>query len=45
VPPIAASTEIDRPAAEVFVYATDPTRFSDWQQGIANGKRPGWAAR
>jgi len=24
MPPIVTSTEIDRPAAEVFAYATDP---------------------
>jgi uncharacterized protein YndB with AHSA1/START domain len=29
-----ASIEIDRPAADVFAYATDPTRFADWQDGI-----------
>jgi len=23
-----ATTEVDRPAADVFAYATDPTRFS-----------------
>jgi len=28
MPPIVASAEIGRPAAEVFAYATDPTRFS-----------------
>jgi len=31
---IAASTEVDRPAEEVFAYATDPTRFAEWQQGV-----------
>ncbi len=27
--PTIASTVVDRPAAEVFAYATDPTRFHD----------------
>jgi uncharacterized protein YndB with AHSA1/START domain len=35
--PIVTSTEIDRPADEVFAYATDPARFSEWQQGVVDG--------
>lgn len=35
--PITTSTEIDRPATEVFAYATDPTRFSEWQKGVIDG--------
>jgi hypothetical protein len=35
--PIVATTEVDRPAAEVFAYATDPTRFSQWQKGVVEG--------
>jgi hypothetical protein len=35
--PILTSTEVDRPAADVFVYATDPTRFSEWQKGVVDG--------
>jgi hypothetical protein len=31
------SIEIERPAAEVFDYATDPTRFNEWQQGVVSG--------
>jgi uncharacterized protein YndB with AHSA1/START domain len=31
MPPIVTSAEIGRPAAEVFAYATDPARFSEWQ--------------
>ena len=27
MPPIVTSAEIERPAAEVFAYATDPSRF------------------
>jgi uncharacterized protein YndB with AHSA1/START domain len=37
MPPIVTSAEIDRPAAEVFAYATDPTRFSEWQKGVVDG--------
>src|SRR5580692_4425983 len=35
--PIVTSAEIGRPAAEVFAYATDPVRFSEWQQGVVDG--------
>jgi hypothetical protein len=34
---IVTSAEIDRPAADVFAYATDPSRFSEWQQGVVDG--------
>jgi uncharacterized protein YndB with AHSA1/START domain len=34
MPPTIASTVVDRPAAQVFAYATDPTRFREWQQGV-----------
>jgi Polyketide cyclase / dehydrase and lipid transport len=44
MPPIVASAEIDRPAAEVFAYATDPTRFSEWQQGVVDGHMDGPAS-
>ncbi len=37
MPPIVTSAEIERPAAEVFAYATDPTRFREWQQGVVGG--------
>jgi hypothetical protein len=37
MPPVVASAEIERPAAEFFAYATDPTRFSEWQQGVVDG--------
>jgi len=36
--PIITSTEIDRPAADVFDYATDPTRFNQWQNGVVDGQ-------
>jgi hypothetical protein len=41
MPPIVASAEIERPAAVVFAYATDPTRFSEWQQGVVDGHMDG----
>ena len=41
MPPIITSTEIQRPAAEVFTYATDPTRFSQWQKGVVDGHMDG----
>ena len=34
---VVASTEVDRPADEVFAYATDPSRFAEWQQGVVDG--------
>jgi len=37
MPPIIAATDADRPAAEVFTYATDPARFHDWQAGVTEG--------
>ena len=41
MPPIVTSAEIERPAAEVFAYATDPTRFSERQQGVVEGHMDG----
>jgi len=35
--PIIATVEVDRPAADVFAYATDPTRFPEWQSGVVEG--------
>jgi Polyketide cyclase / dehydrase and lipid transport len=37
MPPITASIEVDRSAEEVFAYATDPSRFSEWQKGVVGG--------
>jgi uncharacterized protein YndB with AHSA1/START domain len=34
---ILTTVEVDRPAAEVFAYATDPARFQEWQQGVVDG--------
>ena len=36
--PITTTTEIDRPATDVFDYTTDPTRFSEWQTGVVDGR-------
>jgi uncharacterized protein YndB with AHSA1/START domain len=35
--PIIATADVDRPAAEVYAYATDPTHFQDWQLGLVEG--------
>ena len=35
--PLTTTIEIDRPAGVVFTYATDPSRFSEWQKGVVNG--------
>jgi hypothetical protein len=35
--PVIASTVVDRPAAQVFAYATDPAYFPEWQQGLIEG--------
>jgi hypothetical protein len=37
MPPIVASAEVERPATETFAYATDPTRFSEWQKAVVDG--------
>ena len=41
MPPIVTSAEIERPAPEVFAYATDPARFSEWQHGVVDGHMDG----
>jgi uncharacterized protein YndB with AHSA1/START domain len=35
---IVTSAVIDRPAADVFAYATDPTKFPEWQKGVTGGR-------
>jgi hypothetical protein len=35
--PISTTVEVDRPADDLFAYATDPTRFAEWQQGVVDG--------
>jgi uncharacterized protein YndB with AHSA1/START domain len=39
--PVVASIEVDRPAVEVFTYATDPSRFHEWQKGVTAGHLDG----
>jgi hypothetical protein len=36
MPPIIETIEIARPPEEVFPYATDPSRFSEWQAGVVS---------
>jgi uncharacterized protein YndB with AHSA1/START domain len=44
VPPIVSSFEIARPPDEVYSYATDPSRFPEWQNDVVRvrieGGRP-----
>lgn len=35
--PIITTVDVERPADEVFAYATDPTRFPEWQDGVIDG--------
>lgn len=35
---IVTTIQVDRPAAAVFDYATDPTRFHEWQKGVVDGR-------
>jgi hypothetical protein len=39
--PITTTIEVDCPANDVFSYATDPTRFREWQQGVVDGHMEG----
>jgi len=39
--PVVTSAGIGRPTAVVFAYATDPTRFSEWQKGVVDGHMDG----
>lgn len=36
--PATYDIEIDRPPDEVYVYATDPTRFAEWQRDIVTAR-------
>ena len=46
MPPITTSTDVDRSAEDVFAYATDPTRFHEWQAGVVDARmdQPGTPA-
>jgi uncharacterized protein YndB with AHSA1/START domain len=35
--PVVASIDVDRPTEEVFAFATDPSRFHEWQKGVIAG--------
>jgi len=37
MPPITATTEVDRPAGEVFVYATDRPASLSGKKGVVEG--------
>lgn len=43
--PITVTADVERSAQDVFAYATDPTRFHEWQQGVVSGHmdQPGTA--
>lgn len=38
---ITTSIDVDRPAEQVFAYATDPARFPEWQRGVVEGHMDG----
>ena len=38
---IVSTIDIDRPPGEVFDYATDPSRFVEWQKDVAGGREEG----
>lgn len=35
--PIIATSEVARPAEDVYAYVTDPSTFPEWQQGVVSG--------
>ena len=45
MPPIITSTEVARPAQEVFAYVIDPSTMSEWQQGCVSGHMDGAPTR
>ncbi len=38
VAPLVSTIEVARPPGEVFGYLTDPSRFGEWQEGVASGR-------
>ena len=36
--PVTTSTEVARPAEEVFAYVTDPSKMHEWQRGCVSGR-------
>ena len=43
--PIISSTEVARPAEEVFPYVIDPSTMPEWQQGVVRGHMDGATTR
>ena len=43
--PIIASTEVARPAEDVFPYVIDPSTMPEWQQGVLRGHLDGATTR
>ena len=41
--PITTTIDVARPQEEVFSYATDPSRFAEWQHGVISGHMEGGA--
>jgi hypothetical protein len=39
--PLVSTIEIARPQDEVFAYATDPSTFVEWQEGVVGGSMEG----
>jgi uncharacterized protein YndB with AHSA1/START domain len=39
--PIVSSVEIARRPEDVFSYATDPSRFAEWQEGLVSARAEG----
>jgi uncharacterized protein YndB with AHSA1/START domain len=39
--PIVSTVEIERTPSEVFSYATDPSRFGEWQGSVVSGSSEG----
>jgi carbon monoxide dehydrogenase subunit G len=41
MPPMVSQIEVARPPDEVFAYATDPSRFAEWQDDVVRVHIPG----
>jgi uncharacterized protein YndB with AHSA1/START domain len=41
MPPVVSSFEIARPPEEVYAYATDPSRFPEWQRDVVRVQMEG----
>ena len=42
--PIVSTIDVGRPPEDVFAYATDPSRFHEWQKGVVSGRMEGGGA-